>query len=335
MARAASSLRREANRTLTVPLYPHPQALINNLQEYVKEELPVSIITGFNGSIGCFAGLTVTTLTTILSLALTMTAANAADSKYIYQFTYQAGSVEAEVSINGVPIVLDKIGYSGTGSAPLNIWLKPEDNVLTVKLKGLPKSKPGDSSHFKMFIARAEAGQYNDEGERIVEFDWDSDSSKEKLPVEKKFDLKVKPPYTLELWTKADVLKLDADTEKAARAYLKAVSDAYVKADSGKIAEYNEFSLNDFSRANYQEISSLAQSKKDLKEFFGMLKEQKAKFAPINAAKAKLQLVADGRLIMVTDKDGKPPLVAKSADGGEFINPIYLGRVGGKWVVAR
>jgi len=158
--------------------------------------------------------------------------------------------------------------------------------------------------------------------------------SKDKLPLEKKIEFTPQSVPALELWTKTEQITLDADTEKAIRSFLKTLSDAYTKADAGKAAELQEFKVAEYSLALGGKAMSLSEMKKEIKGYFSMLKSDKAKFAPIDTEGAKLQLVAENRLVLVTAKDGKAPLIAKT-ESGEYVVDIYLARINGKWAVAR
>ncbi|MFA4828208.1 MAG: hypothetical protein WC855_09945 [Thermodesulfovibrionales bacterium] len=270
-----------------------------------------------------------------LSLFLASGVAAAADtasaSTPIYQIQWQADGIVSELEINGVTV--DKISseFSGAGSAPLNIWLKPGKNIFTIRLKLFPKS---DSGSFKVFLAMAQKGQYAEQGEKVFEFLWESGKSKDKLPLEKKIEFTPQSVPALELWTKTEQITLDADTEKAIRSFLKTLSDAYTKADAGKAAELQEFKVAEYSLALGGKEMSMSEMKKEIKGYFSMLKSDKAKFTPIDTDGAKLQLVAENRLVLVTAKDGKSPLIAKS-ESGEYVVDIYLARINGKWVVAR
>jgi len=266
-----------------------------------------------------------------LVLGVAVAADTASASTPIYQIQWQADGIISELDINGITVDKSSSEFSGTGSAPLNIWLKPGKNVVTIRLKSFPKS---DSGSFKVFLARAQQGQYADQGEKVFEFSWEKGKSKDKLPLEKKFEFTPQSVPALELWTKTEQITLDAGTDKAIRSFLTTLSDAYTKADADKVAELQEFKVIEITRALGGKEMSISEMKKETKGYFSMLKSEKAKFTPIDTAGAKLQLVAENRLVLVTAKDGTPPLIAKSPSG-EYVVDIYLARINGKWVVAR
>ena len=163
----------------------------------------------------------------------------ASESNPIYQVQWQTGGIISELDINGITIDKSSSKFSGTGSAPLNKWLKPGRNVVTIRLRPLPESD--NSGSYKVSLARAQAGQYVDEGEKVFEFSWESGKSKDKLPIEKKIDFTPQSAPALDLWTKAELITLDAGTEKSIRSFLKTLSNAYIKADADKIAKLQEF----------------------------------------------------------------------------------------------
>lgn len=261
-----------------------------------------------------------------------------------YTIGYNVMGVQAEIEINGVPILSgERAMFQNFGTIPVNKWLKPDKNIVTVKLKALPKNSD-ETGKFEVFLAAANKDQMvsvgaapkgADESPRVFEFKWESGISKEKLPLEKRFEFTPKAVPVLELWTKTEVLKLDPETEKGAKEFLKVISEAFVKKNVDKLATVIEFTMNDENRSMFEEPRSLSDIKEDVKETVKMWNSEKAKFQPIDIASVKMILVAENRVIWVTDKRGKPVLRAKSSKGGEFSNDVYIARIGGKWVLAR
>jgi len=256
----------------------------------------------------------------------------ASASNPIYQIQWQTDGIISELDINGITIDKTPSKFAGTGSMPINIWLKPGSNAVTIRLRPLPESDNRGS--YKVFLAQTQAGQYVDEGEKVFEFAWESGKTKDKLPLKKEIDFTPQFVQPLDLWTKTERITLDAGTEKAIRSFLKTLSDAYLKADADKIAKLREFKVNEISRAFSGKAMSMTELKNETKDYLNMLKSDNAKFAPIDTAGAKLQLVAENRLVLVTAKNGAPLLIAKSASD-EYVVQIYLARINGKWVVAR
>ena len=256
----------------------------------------------------------------------------ASASNPIYQIQWQTDGIISELDINGITIDKTPSKFAGTGSMPINIWLKPGSNAVTIRLTPLPESDNRGS--YKVFLAKTQAGQYVDEGEKVFEFAWESGKTKDKLPLKKEIDFTPQFVQPLDLWTKTERITLDAGTEKAIRSFLKTLSDAYLKADADKIAKLREFKVNEISRAFSGKAMSMTELKNETKDYLNMLKSDNAKFAPIDTAGAKLQLVAENRLVLVTAKNGAPLLIAKSASD-EYVVQIYLARINGKWVVAR
>ena len=251
-----------------------------------------------------------------------------------YTLAYKADGVNIIIEINGVPVSQGDFEFSGSGQTPVNVWLKPGKNIMTVKLKNLTGKKQ-DVQTFKVFLSKAKEGQYPDAGEMLTKFEWNSDTSKEKLPLQKKLEFTPQPVPELEIWTKAEVLTLNPETEKGAKEFLQVLHQAHVKKDINKIAELMEFKSGEYDRAEFKKPEGMSSIKKGLKEFMNHLKSSKAEYKPIDLTTIKLNLVADGRVILVTDKDGKDPIVATASDGGDFFMPVYLAHIGGKWVLAR
>ena len=261
-----------------------------------------------------------------------MAAEPASAANPIYQIQWQTDSIISELHINGIRVDKKTPAFTWAGSARLNVWLKPGRNVVTIRLRPLPES--GRSGSYKVFLVKAQAGQYVDEGEKVFEFSWESGKSKEKLPLEKKIEFTPQSIPELDLWVEAELISLDAGTERGIRSFLQTLSEAYTKADAGKIAKLQEFKVNEISRAFGREEISLSEIKDETKDYLNRLRSDNAEFAPIDAEGAKLQLVAENRLVLVTAKDGSPALIAKSPSE-EYAVEIYLARIKGRWVVAR
>jgi hypothetical protein len=258
----------------------------------------------------------------------------AAGDLFFYQMSWNARGVSAELLVNGVPISSDDFEFEGAGSLPANLWLKPGKNSIVVRVRAYPRQGGGDA-YYSLVVTKAKGGQFADEGEKLASYEWKAGTSKEALPQEKSFELTPAPPLILELWTRTETLVLDSGTEREAREFLKAVGDAYANYDLERVWALTEFKNLEYLRALSDQTRSPAEFKKELKVFFETLKGQKARFAPIDTATARLTLLADGRLIKCRTRDGKEVLVAGTGDGQEIVIPLYLARVNGRWVVAR
>ncbi len=250
-----------------------------------------------------------------------------------YQLQWQGRGVSAEIQINGVPFERSEFKSGGTGSAPLNLWLKPGVNNVVVKLNSL-KGQAEDGRSFSVLLEKDEPGQFTGDGEKVFDFSWTE--GKDKMPAEKKFEFTPQAAPLIQLWAKSEQINLDANAQKEIRAYLGVISDAYMKADVNKLAELLEFKTTEYGTALAGRTPGMDEIKEMLKGSFNSMKSNKMKFRPIDTAGAKLELVGDKRIVIVTDKNGQAPLVAVSPKGESSQElQIYLTRVNGKWVWAR
>ena len=57
---------------------------------------------------------------------------------------------------------------------------------------------------------------------------------------------------------------------------------------------------------------------------------------PLDADRLVMRPVADGKLVEVTDRDGREPIRTKEIkDAGSYTFGVYAGYIDGKWMIAR
>ena len=245
-----------------------------------------------------------------------------------HTLTYKVNEVQAEITVNGVPVLYGEykgpISYSGL----INMWVKPGKNVVTVRLMPLQRpQKRGQFFEFVVGVGRSAQTAIN--GPKLAQFRWRSEESKEKLPLEKIFKFTPLYPPPSELWTKAEVLKLDEETRKGAEECIQRLSEALVKKDVENLSKLLEFRFQERDRWLHGDTEKFSDVRKDVEELF-----IGAEFQPVDMGSLEMHLVADGQLIWVTDKGFGRILKGKGGES-ETEADVYLARMEGNWTWAR
>jgi len=245
-----------------------------------------------------------------------------------HMVSYKFNEVQAEIAINGVPVLYGEyegpLSYSGL----INMWVKPGKNVVTVRVMPLPgPQKKGQFFELTVSVGRSAQAAIN--GPKLAQFRWKSEESREKLPLEKIFKFTPLEPPPSELWTKAEVLKLDEETRKGAEECIERLSKALVQRDVEDLTRLLEFRLRERDRWLHGETEKLADVRKAVEE---LLKD--AEFQPVDMGSLEMHLVADGQLVWVTGKGFSRFLKGKGGESGTEVD-VYLARMEGKWTLAR
>ncbi len=261
-------------------------------------------------------------------LAQTESKPGAASQPPYHMMTYKVNEVQAEIAINGVPVLYGEyagpISYSGL----VNMWVKPGKNVVTVRVMPLSgPQKKGQFFEFTVSVGRSAQAAIN--GPKLAQFRWRAEESKEKLPLEKIFKFTPLEPPPSELWTKAEVLKLDEETRKGAEGCIERLSQALVRRDIEDLMSLLAFRFQERDRWLHGETETSADVRKDVKDLL-----RDAEFQPVDMGSLEMHLVADGQLVWVTGKGLSRFLKGKGGEG-ETEADVYLARIEGSWTLAR
>jgi hypothetical protein len=245
-----------------------------------------------------------------------------------HTLTYKVNEVQAEIAVNDVPILYGEYREPIGHSELINMWVKPGKNVVTVRL--LPLKGPGKEGEFFEFtVTSGRSPQTAINGPKLAQFKWRIEESKEKLPLEKIFKFTPLRPPPSELWTKAEVLKLDEETEERAGEFVRRLSEALVKRNVEDLTKLLEFRLQEKDRWLHGGTQEFSDTRKDVEELLDA-----GEFQPVDMESLEMHLVAGGQLIWVTGKDYSRVLKVKGG-ASEAETDIYLARIEGDWTLAR
>ncbi len=245
-----------------------------------------------------------------------------------HMMTYKVNEVQAEIAINGVPVLYGEYKGPMSYSGLINMWVKPGKNVVTVRVMPLlgPQKK---GQFFELTVSVGRSAQAAINGPKLAQFRWRSEESREKLPLEKIFKFTPLEPPPSELWTKAEVLKLDEETRKGAEECIQRLSKALVQRNIEDLTKLLEFRSRERDRWLRGESEKLSDVRKDVEELLN-----DAEFQPVDMGSLQMHLIADGQLVWVTGKGFSRFLKGKGGES-ETEADVYLARIGGNWTLAR
>ncbi len=253
-----------------------------------------------------------------------------------YSLSYKMNSVVASIELNGIiQTEATKDGFKSGVSTGLNLWIMPGENTLKIKLiKASQKGKNTSEPNIAVNVRLGQAGQSSDEGKEITGFTTpELEGEKISFPLEKeiKFTPELIPPS--ELWDKAETIVLDESSKKEIIELIQSLHKAANTGNTKKFLSLNEFKMNDLSKAMFSNSDADKQrNEKGMTEFLKMIKGKLEKM-PKNF---KFRLVANDKLIYVTDAKGNDVIKTKSSkDDGAFEIPVYISKVNGTWILAR
>ncbi len=235
-----------------------------------------------------------------------------------------------EVTANGATV--DRSTGQENFTAHLNSWLWAGKNELRVRMP--PGTKLAKGATVTCEVVRSIPRKPPIET-TVAKFTWPAAGAKAPGRLDRTLELTVPaadaPPCAL--WGRAEKLTLDGPTRTA---ILKLVSDfeaALRTGDVKKVLELQRFSSEDWVRCNG----------KDLEEFRKWAPEQaraivevlKPKRFEWNPARAKVELVAGGRVAQVTVKGGPAIVVLGEAKDDRSTFTPFVARIDGAFVLVR
>lgn len=244
--------------------------------------------------------------------------------------TYKNYSVNLEIDVNGYSVRSGHSNDDSSGQADINYWIIPGTNKLKVRLSERKtnkkdKNKSDFPKEAEVKLILGQKGQFPDEGVLLHHYEW-NETNQTNLGEWKEisFDPPFFPPS--ELWKQAESLTLNQELETSAIDFLKDFTKVLNTKDHKKILSATAFRAKDTSEVRYYPYNEVD----ELKSIQGMTKAIGStwKFNPI---KIKFKLICNNQILEITDPKGEPVITSKK---GAAI-PIYLSRIGGKWVIVR
>ncbi|WP_425256008.1 hypothetical protein [Leptospira yanagawae] len=244
--------------------------------------------------------------------------------------TYKNYSVNLEIDVNGYSVRSGNSNEDSSGQADVNYWIIPGTNKLNIRLSERKnnkkdKNKTDFPKEAEVKLILGQKDQFPDEGVLLHHFEW-KEGNQTQLGEWK--EISFEPPFLppSELWKQAESLTLSKELETSAIGYLKDFTKVLNTKDNKKILSATAFRAKDTSEVRYYPYNEVD----ELKSIQGMTKAIGStwKLKPNNY---KFKLLCNQQILEITDQKSEPVITSKK---GAAI-PIYLSRIGGKWVVVR
>jgi hypothetical protein len=252
--------------------------------------------------------------------------------QYLYQ--YEQTGLSILITVNEVDA--DEHGVESmhpSGGGPLNMWLRPGKNSLRVRGKVVKDGKDKERPPKLELSIWSQVGDDRATRKTVARLAWPSPGA---VPatVDQELTFVPQPPPPSELWSRAEVVKLDAAARAAIVGFVAELHAAFARRDVERVMALTELRDLDLARCLYIPGDRVRKHRRDdMEEEIRNVWRSGWKIRPLERADLVLDLVEGGRLVAVTAR-GKPAI---SIDMGEakFEMPVYVARVGGKWVLGR
>lgn len=246
-----------------------------------------------------------------------------------YTLVYSKSGVIGSIEFNGMTILPESNKEDVSGQIDLNVWVR--SGVNKIKVKGIRKRKEDEfAPRFKAILYLAQKGQFPDEGQKIIGFEWEEGEGKPTLPLEEELSFTPTEIPPSELWKVAEEIELSAEDKEKIQKVITDLYNGFQKKDGKKLFELTQFKTKEFTSARYDSPEEGIQDLKKaiqtaLKMFGGQLDK-------LDLKDLQYQIIADKKVVYVTSKSGESPIKGKKKG---FSMEIYFSKIKGEWILSR
>jgi hypothetical protein len=255
-----------------------------------------------------------------------------------YYISVKSQNVISRVGINDVPLVVDNEAEGILTSEPVNYWIQPSGNRLTISLQW-PQDRElvrGQARvQAEVFLADPQA-EIPKPGEVIARFSWPDPEIEESYPYTHSIELKGMTPPPTKFWVAAEKLATLKEEDKSEiLSLVEAFRDELLAKRSDAAFAYLEYRYADEALAEGQDPGELREAVTEqyawMMQMDGELESDRLEYD-----KSRFSIVANGLIVHVVREDGRPAVVLSNEDQDlEFEIPIFVGKIRGKWTIAR
>lgn len=247
-------------------------------------------------------------------------------------------ALAAEVLFNGVAISRSQQARTLNRSAKINGWTLNGANTLSVRL-GLPTAprdaEDGPEPAFELRLRRALPGGADEADDVLVDFTWQA-AAQPLAPgvlrpvLERTLQLTAAQPWS---WTRGYAFTtLTPQDRDGIVQHLMRLQRALADRQIDEVVRLQSVQVGEQATALGQPADAFLASYRD---FLGeRMGSADWRVAPLDAARLRIEGMADGRIQHVTDADGGPPLVSSAGESRFAIDP-YLSKIDGAWTIVR
>lgn len=265
-------------------------------------------------------------LVTLIFASLSIPAASQAADAYYYLINYQKPvGVLVTAKINGVKVVNSLNGTYlpiALNSFNLNAWVTSGTNTLSFTAKRAPGAKAPTSST-EIVISRVLAGQKANEGETLTYIVVTAKELKGTIQVEREFSVTTTPPS--DFWPQAKPLQITPLTKVILTWEVYKIWQTITTKNVDKYFSLFKYQFDEINRFNFEQVYTEA----EFKDLF-LLPLVSTKLEPLPSSPLHFELLADKRIVRITDKTGHSPIKISTGEIGILIAPVN-----GSWKLVR
>ena len=239
----------------------------------------------------------------------------------LQQLAVRSNGLRIRVWFNGLDVANEDEGETLRTDVPLNEWLMPSGNVLTVEVT--PPEAPHKAGSDVSVVVRPPSDDPSEPKPASQGFTWKFPAGEQLEPFRVSFPVVVSSKVPSKLWDGAlPIGEIEGDDRKHAVALAEQVVAAFASADVSKVLEVMKFRTAELAAVFLNDpAETLAEVTTG---YAGIFKADGFKVRPVSPTKLRFTKVCGGKLVKVTDADG-PSL---SVD-------VYFAKTKDGWVVAR
>lgn len=243
--------------------------------------------------------------------------------------------------VNGAPLLVDSTGAGLRSAWPVNPWLKPRGNALTIYLAKPsaapsviipPPDLPEVDVHAQLFTVAPNLPT-NEIDRMLATFDRTA-ADPTPLPVNRAIAFDITAPPPTELWKDAEPIKELANADRdQLRMLVQKHADAIQARNLDDLSALLEYRTKDCALANGQEPEHMREviRRQYTQEMFS---QPSLQIDGALADKLTFRLIAGGQVVWMYQSLAKPALVVNSPTT-QFTLQIYAAKIRGIWRIVR
>lgn len=247
-----------------------------------------------------------------------------------YVLHVEGRHLPADVLVNEVPIERVEPDSISTATTQVNMWIVPGRNRLRVRGRLAPGADPAEAQ-LVVWLRRQQASVDGLDGaENVARIEWRPSDPLAYFDQQDEFTADPAPPS--ELWRRARPVSLNGNTRAEVTRLALVLEQALARRDRRAIADLLDFKIADVARAVYRSPADARAAQEEALSY--LLDDRDFSVQSLDPGSLQFELAAGGRLVRLS-REGRPALQAQRAQGGQFLLPLYVSNVEGRWVIAR
>lgn len=259
---------------------------------------------------------------------------NTSNLKRYYLDIHSTG-VQSHIGLNNLPLLTDATGAGVRTLLPVNEWIMPGTNTLTVHVSW-PESRPYAKGLAEVAVSLFEAdpaSEFPTAKQVLAEVTWPHPTDPETYPkrLEKAVKIELVPPTTL--WADAETITQLADPDRAAILTLtENFRQTLMAGDFEAAVKFLGYRCSDDALANGLQADEVRSTL--IEQFKFMMSEPAPASSPLDPEAASFQIGAAGKVVKVAGPNHKDAIVIETQEARYQI-AIFAAKIGGRWTLVR